>query len=60
MRRVGLAWDVVLITPARRAGSADEMTRDEGAQSCREDQRSAARMIETALTTNPTIQPATS
>ena len=30
------------------------------AQSCREDQSSAAKRIETALTTSPTIQPATS
>ena len=34
-------------------------TPDERAQSWREDQRSAARIIETALTTSPTIQPAT-
>jgi hypothetical protein len=38
----------------------DPVSAGRGAQSCREDQRSAARMIETALTTNPTIQPATS
>lgn len=30
------------------------------AQSCREDQSSAAKRIETVLTTSPTIQPATS
>ena len=50
----------VVGTATRAGGDADRGDVLSGAQSCREDQRIAARMIETALTTNPTSQPATS
>jgi hypothetical protein len=54
-RRSG-AGELLRALLAAGATSANQ----EGAQSCLEDQRSAARRIETTLTANPTIQPATS